>query len=345
MQINTKIINKAKSLIVDNNIPIIGMGTFGSDKYDADTVADAVYYAIECGYRMFDCASVYKNEKQIGEVFKKAIKNGIVKREELYITSKVWNDMHYDVNKSLKQTLSDLQLDYIDLYFVHWPFPNYHAPYCDVDSRNPDSRPFIAEEFMSVWRQMETLYKQGLVKNIAMSNMTIPKLEKVLPQCEIYPLAHEMELHPSFQQGELFSYCVERGIIPIAYCPLGSPNRPLRDKTPQDITDTEMIEIIEIAKKRSIHPAMVCLKWAVARGQIPIPFSANYKNIKSNLECVLNEPLNESELELIEKADKNCRLVKGHVFLWKGATDWTDLWDINNKIEDWKLVDNTWIKE
>lgn len=336
-------INKIKSSL---HLPLMGMGTFGSDKYDDETVANAVYTAICEGYRIFDCASVYGNEKQIGEVFKKAFDNGICKREDLFITSKVWNDMHGDgeVIASCKKTLSDLQLDYIDLFFVHWPFPNYHAKGCTVDSRNPDSKPFFADEFIKVWEQMEYLKENGYVKRIGMSNMTIPKFEAVLPKLKTMPFAHEMEMHPSFQQKELFDYCVEKEILPIGYCPLGSPNRPERDKTPDDVADTQLPEVLAIAAKYNCHPAEICLRWAITNGQIPIPFASQKTNIANNLKICSMSPLTADDMAVLARADKNCRLVKGHVFLWNGAKDWTDLWDMDGKISDWYQTDGVWSK-
>jgi len=131
-----------------SKIPAIGLGTFGSDNYNAQQIAQAVDFAIRNGYRHIDCASVYMNEPEIGETISKLINEGIVSREELWITSKVWNDAHGEgqVIESCKKSLKDLKLDYLDLYLVHWPFPNYHAPGCDGDARNPDSKPNIHEE-------------------------------------------------------------------------------------------------------------------------------------------------------------------------------------------------------
>jgi alcohol dehydrogenase (NADP+) len=318
-----------KTLSNGMKIPNIGMGTFGSDRFSPEQVSNAVEGAIKTGYRLFDCASVYGNEALIGNVFERAVSGGTVKCEELFITSKVWNDKHGkgDVLLSCAGSLKDLKLDYIDLYFVHWPFRNYHAPGCDGDSRNPDSRPFSTDQFMETWRQMERLVDMGLVKAIGMSNVTIPKLEAVLPLCRIKPVAIEMELHPAFQQPELFDYCVSKMIQPIGFCPIGSPTRPERDKTSDDIAATQMPEIIEIAKAHNVHPAIICLKWAAARGQIPIPFSVYESEYESNLRCVTEDPLTKEEMRTIELADKNCRLIKGQVFLWEGATDWRDLWD------------------
>ena len=334
----SKFIDPAKvpkrRLYTGEEIPCIGMGTFGSDRFSAEEISNAVYGAVQCGYRLFDCASVYQNEDQIGEVFEKAFRNGLVKREELHITSKVWNDMHGkgDVLLSLAKTLKDLKLDYVDTYFLHWPFPNYHAPGCDGDARNPDSRPFSVEEFMATWRQLERIQKMGLARNIGMSNMTIPKLEAVLPLCRIKPAFLEMELHPSFQQPELFQYALDHGIQPIGYCPIGSPSRPERDRDAGDVADTELPEIAEIARAHGIHPALVCLKWAVQRGQIPIPFSVKEPQYRSNVQAVTEDPLSEAEMESIRRADRNCRLVKGQVFLWPHAGSWEDLWDPEGSI-------------
>lgn len=317
------------SLPGGKQIPCIGMGTFGSDKYGPEAVSAAVEGAIRYGYRLFDCASVYGNEDAIGKVFEALIQSGVVSREELFITSKLWNDMHGkgDVLFSLAKTLKDLRLDYVDAYLIHWPFPNYHAPGCAGDARNPDSVPFSAERFLSVWAQMEKIQKMGLARHIGMSNMTIPKLEAVLPRCRIKPALIEMELHPSFQQSALFNYSAEHHIQVVGYCPIGSPNRPERDKAASDVVDTELPEIAAVAKAHAIHPALVCLKWAVQRGEIPIPFSTTEKNYKANLRCVTEDPLSSSEMEAVTRADKNCRLVKGQVFLWEGAKGWEDLWD------------------
>ena len=223
-------------------VPCVGMGTFGSDRVSAEDVSAAVAGAVRCGYRMFDCAACYGNEAEIGQVFQEAFEEGVVERKDLFIMTKVWNDMHRDVEKACRKSIEDLKCDYVDLYFIHWPFPNYHAPGCDVDSRNPDSKPFTVERFMKTWRQMERLVDMGLTKHIGMSNMTIPKLEAVLPLCRIKPAAIEMELHPCFQQPELFDYCRAHGIEVVGFCPIGSPERPERDKMPEDIADIELPE-------------------------------------------------------------------------------------------------------
>ena len=324
----------------------IGMGTFGSDKYDEVTVANAVEYALRAGFRLFDCASVYGNEKNIGEVFAKVFAEGVVKREDIVVMSKVWNDSHGEdkVIESCLNTLKDLQIEYLDVYFMHWPFPNYHAKGCTVDSRNADSRPFFAEEFMQAWKQMEWLKKQGYVKEIAMSNMTVAKMKEILPLCEIKPYAHEMELHPTFQQKELYELCKKNDIKIVGYCPLGSPNRPKRDRTAEDVADTQMPQILEIAQKHNCSAPEVCLAWAIKKGHIPIPFASKERNITSNLTVANRIILDDEEMNILDALDCGNRLVKGHVFLWKGAKDWRDLWDENGVIEKWKLSQGIWQK-
>ncbi len=322
-----------RTLPTGAKIPAIGLGTFGSDKFSGETVAQAVKEAISVGYRHIDCASVYRNEHQIGPALREVM-NGGIKREDLWITSKVWNDMHGegDVLLSCAKTLKDSKLDYLDLYLIHWPFPNHHAPGVSVDSRDPHAVPYIHEHYMNTWRQMERLVDMGLVRHIGTSNMTIPKLTLLLRDARIKPACNEMELHPHFQQPELFQFVVDNGIMPIGYSPIGSPARPERDRTPEDTVDTEDPVIVNIAKRLGIHPAVVCVKWAVQRGQIPIPFSVTRKNFLSNLQATVSEPLTDDDMRAIAQIDKNCRLIKGQVFLWQSAKDWEDLWDVDGKI-------------
>ena len=312
-------------------MPAIGLGTFGSDHVTPAQVADAVLGAAAAGYRHFDCASVYGNEPEVGASLEAILKAG-VKREDLWVTSKLWNDQHAEENviASCRKSLADLRLDYLDLYLVHWPFPNFHPPGCDVTSRSADAKPYIHENFMKTWRKMEELVDQGLVRHIGTSNMTIPKLKLVLRDARIKPAVNEMELHPHFQQPELFQFVIDNNIQPIGYCPIGSPGRPERDRTPEDTSATKDPVILEIARSHGIHPAVVCIKWAVQRGQTPIPFSIN--NYRANLAGVVSDPLSDEEMLRIAAIDRNCRLIKGQVFLWKDGQTWEDLWDIHGEI-------------
>ncbi|HMF33206.1 MAG TPA: aldo/keto reductase [Candidatus Lokiarchaeia archaeon] len=322
-----------KTLYTGAQMPAIGLGTFGSDHADGEEIAAAVLGAASVGYRHFDCAAVYGNEDLIGQSLT-TIQEGGIPRDDLWVTSKLWNDKHAeaDVIPACQKSLSDLQLDYLDLYLIHWPFPNFHPPGCPPDYHNPDAKPYIHENYMKTWGQMEKLVDMGLVKHIGTSNMTIPKLELVLGDASIKPAANEMELHPHFQQPELFQYCVDHDILPIGYSPIGSPARPERDRTPEDTVDIEDPVIVKIANRLKVHPAVVCLKWAVQRGQVPIPMSVHRKNYLANLQGIVGASLNAKEMEAIASIDKNCRLIKGQVFLWREGLTWEALWDVDGTI-------------
>jgi diketogulonate reductase-like aldo/keto reductase len=307
-------------------MPAIGLGTFGSDKYGPAEVAGAVREAASVGYRHFDCASVYRNEPEVGEALQGVAADGI-SRESLWITSKVWNDRHHEVEQSCEQSLADLKLDYLDLYLVHWPFPNSHGPGVSVDSRDPHAVPFVHEQFMETWRQMERLVDRGLVRHIGTSNMTVSKLTGVLRDASVRPAANEMEIHPHFQQPELFDFCVREQILPIGYCPIGSPSRPERDRTPEDTVDTEDPVIVAAANRLGVHPAVVCVLWQIQRGSVPIPFSVKRSQFEPMLRAVETMRLTDEEMAQILGIDRNCRLIKGQVFLWESATGWEDLWD------------------
>lgn len=309
-------------------IPAIGLGTFGSDHVSGGAVAEAVRYASSIGYRHFDCASVYGNEAEIGHVFSQLL-DGEMPREQLWITSKLWNDKHGedDVISSCEKSISDLKVEYLDLYLVHWPFPNHHPPGCDVSTRSQHAQPYIHDNYMRTWRKMEELVERGLVRHIGTSNMSIPKLKLLLRDARIKPVANEMELHPHFQQPELFDFLKKNKIQPIGYSPIGSPDRPERDRTPEDSSPIDDPAIRAIAARHNVHPAVICIKWAVQHGQIPIPFSTKPRNILSNLLGVVNDPLTIEEMSTIAKLDRNCRLIKGQVFLWKDNQSWEDLWD------------------
>jgi len=317
-----------RTLSTGARIPAIGLGTFASDRYSGEQVAAAVKDAIRVGYRHIDCAAVYGNEHLVGRALQDVLRAGL-RRDELWITSKLWNDRHgeADVVSACEQSLKDLRLDYLDLYLVHWPFPNYHAPGADVSARDPHARPYIHEAYMKTWRRMERLVESGLARHIGTSNMTIAKLNLVLRDATIKPACNEMELHPHFQQPDLFRFVEGHGIVPIGFSPIGSPRRPDRDKTETDTVDIEDPVIVRIAERLKVHPAVVCVKWAARRGQIPIPFSIHRENYLANLQAIVSDPLGEEEMTAIAAVDRNCRLIKGQVFLWKEGQSWEDLWD------------------
>jgi diketogulonate reductase-like aldo/keto reductase len=319
------------------HIPAIGMGTFGSDRYGPAEVSKAVAGALRSGYRLVDCAAVYGNEAEIGRVLHRAF-DEVAPRDEFFVMSKVWNDAHEpaDAIASVERSLRDLQVDRLDAVFVHWPFPNSHPPHAETGSRDPLARPYIHDEFMDLWHTLEGLVDEGVIGHLGTSNVTIPKLELILADARIAPSLNEMELHPCFQQPELFRFAVDHGIQPIGYSPLGSPSRPERDRTADDLVDTEHPVVVRIARAHGVHPASICLKWAAARGQIPIPFAVKPAQYEANLAAVSEDPLTPEEIEAMRSVERNSRLIKGQVFLWEGSGNWLDLWDVDGTIPGWR---------
>ena len=186
---------------------------------------------------------------------------------------------------------------------------------------------------MKTWRQMERLVERGLVRHIGTSNMTIPKLELLLRDAAIPPAANEMELHPHFQQPELLRYVVEPRDRPDRLLARSArPGRPERDRTPEDTVDIEDPVIVAIARRLGVHPAVVCLKWALQRGHVVIPFSVKRANYLANLRAAVTEPLTDEDMKAIAGIDRNCRLIKGQVFLWRDGQSWEDLWDLDGRI-------------
>lgn len=318
-------------------MPAIGMGTFGSDRYGAEIISEAVLGALRAGYRLLDCATVYGNEEEIGGVIAKAASDGL-SRDEIFVMSKLWNDAHEPAAaiESALRSIENLGVGYLDALFVHWPVPNHHPPHADTGARDPHARPYIHAEFMRTWQALESLVDEGLVRHLGTSNVTIPKLELITRDARIQPALNEMELHPTFQQPELFRYCLDHGIQPIGYSPLGSPSRPARDRSPADIVDIEDPVVVRIAEAHRVHPALICLKWAVTRGQIPIPFAVKESQYRANLAAVMEDPLTPQEIEDLRSVDRNNRLIKGQVFLWPGSHSWLDLWDVDGTIPGWE---------
>lgn len=318
-------------------IPAIGLGTFGSDRFSLEQIADAVEVALQTGYRLVDCASVYANEHLIGPVLQSTMAELGLGREEVFVISKVWNDAHdpADAVASVRKSLADLRLDHLDAVLIHWPFPNTHERFAAPDARNPASRPYIHAEFMALYHALEGLVDAGLVRHLGVSNMTIPKLRLVLRDARIAPAINEMELHPAFQQGELYQFSKDHDMVVIGYSPMGSPRRPERDRFAGDVVDMEHPVVVGIAEELGVHPAEVCLKWAAQRGHVAIPFSVKPHQIASNLRAVTQNPLTPRMLDALRSVEANSRLIKGQVFLWEGSGDWLDLWDVDGTIPGW----------
>lgn len=317
------------------HMPQAAMGTFHSDNPDLiEGMEDIVVEAIRLGYRHIDCATAYQNEEVVGRALKKAFDKGLVKREELFVLSKLWNKhMNHDqVIKGCENSLRMLGLDYLDMYVVHWPWPNFHEPGASGDAINEHAVPYIHEMFMEVWDKMTELKKSGKVKNIGTSNQTRKTMELLLRDTDEFnsPLYNQIELHPLFQQKELVRYLIKNNVIPSAYMSLGSPRRPGRDRFPEHQADMQHPVIQKIARDKGMSPPEVCLAWAHQRENNRVGYVSMAERsewIKSNLETSIEDVLNDDEMKAIEGdgtmenpgIEANNRLIWGQVFFWPEA--------------------------
>lgn len=304
-----------------DQMPILGLGTW---KSESGVVYEVIREAIRIGYRHIDCAAIYGNEAEIGQAFSDAFAAGELKREQLWVTSKLWNDAHIekDVRPALMKTLTDLQLDYLNLYLIHWPVvfkPNIGFPQSDDGYLSFDDVPTI-----ETWRAMEACANEGLIRHIGVSNFSVQKLEQLLMECRIKPAMNQVELHPALQQDKLKKFCDANAIYVTAYSPLGSIDRPDVFKSDNDPTLTELDAIMEIAAEHNVSPVQILLAWAVNRGTAVIPKSVNSDRLQQNLSAAEIE-LSADEMEKIKSLDQHYRILSGAT--WGGPNTLENLWD------------------
>lgn len=295
----------------DSLMPIIGLGTW---KSNSGEVYQAIRWAIKLGYRQIDCAPVYGNEKEIGQAIHDAIKEGDIKRSDLFITSKLWNNAHAkdSVIPALKQTLEDLQLEYLDLYLMHWPVAQKRdvlMPAKDEDMISLKDLPLEV-----TWSAMEEAYNSGLVKAIGVSNFNAKKLEALKQKAEILPCVNQVEHHPLLQQNDLMDYCSKNMIVVTAYSPLGSMDRDASMKHANEPVLLENEVIKEISKRLKVTPAQVLLAWSMSKGIIVIPKSVHQDRISENFAAQAIE-LDSADVKKIDDLDKNYRYLQGEVFV------------------------------
>lgn len=301
-----------------------GLGTWKSEPGE---VYEAVKTAIKKGYRHIDCAPIYGNEKEIGQALTECFDEGVVSREDLWITSKLWNTEHLkkDVIPALEKTLSDLQLEYLDLYLIHWP----------VALKQGVGFPQSADDFLSpkdaplseTWKAMEECFEKGMSRHIGVSNFGIKRLKELLESAVHPPEMNQVESHPYLQQIELLEFCRSERIHLTAYSPLGSPDRPESIKAANEPSLLENPVIREIAAEKKCSTGQLLISWALHRGISVIPKSVNPKRIGENFEAQFIE-LSSSEINRINTLEKGFRYVTGSFWAFDGGPyTMENIWD------------------
>lgn len=303
------------TLYDNQTLPALGLGTWKSLR---DEVYTAVQKAISIGYRHIDCAPAYENETEVGRAVSEAIQAGTVTREELWLTSKLWNNAHApeQVQPALEKTLHDLQVEYLDLYLIHWPvafnsqvfFPRSAEDYIPLDQL----------PISVTWKAMEACVDKGLVKHIGVCNFSMQRLDALRQQAAIQPAVNQIELHPYLQQPAMLDYCRANNIVLTAYSPLGSGDRPARLKKSDEPVLLRDPVIHEIAEKHGVGAGEVLLAWGLARGTAVIPKSTNPERLQLNF-LAADLHLDPSDIQAIEALDRRYRFVDGSFFASPGS--------------------------
>jgi alcohol dehydrogenase (NADP+) len=295
----------------------IGLGTF---EMSPSQVPNSIASAIRVGYRRIDCAPVYFNEETVGDVLFETVTSGHVNREDLYIVSKLASPFHRKehVKIGLQKTLSDLRLDYLDLYLIHWPQAFYFVDVDlsrrgyeneDIDDSGNGSKIDPSMSVHETWTAMEDLVEEGLVRDIGVSNFPVSLLHELMTQCRIPPAVNQVEAHPYLQQSKLLAYCKKRGVHFQAYSPLGSPGY----KEPGEPTVLEDPMLQTIAKKHNATVAQICIAWALQRGTSIVVKSSKLERQQENLVVATDEHnilLSTSDLQEIAMLERGYRFFR-----------------------------------
>lgn len=307
-----------------DQMPIFGLGTWKSAPGE---VYSAVLEALKQGYRHIDCAPIYGNEAEIGKALSEAFEKGVVRREELWITSKLWNNSHSpeDVQPALEKTLADLQIDFLDLYLIHWPVVIRKG--LEFHSSGKDLLSLDEVPIGDTWKAMEGCLSKGLCKHIGVSNFSATKLKDLLDSADQPPEMNQIELHPYLQQPAMLEFCRANNIHLTAYSPLGSADRPERLKEDDEPILLEDKTITAIAERHKATGAQVLIAWAIARNTVVIPKSTNPERIQQNLGA-LDITLSQEDMAEIEKLNRNRRYVAGSFWIMEGSPyTLENLWD------------------
>ncbi|ELR99144.1 aldo/keto reductase [Gloeocapsa sp. PCC 73106] len=290
-----------------DRIPALGLGTW---KSPTGEVYLAVQEALKIGYRHIDCAPIYRNEAEIGQAFTEAITSGAVKREDLWITSKLWSNAHQQerVIPAIKETLTDLRLDYLDLFLIHWPI--VLRPEVLLPETGEDLRPLEEVPLEETWQGMQMALQEGLCRHIGVSNFNQKKLASLNQVSGPKPEVNQVESHPYLQQNDLLTYCRSEGILLTAYSPLGSKDRPEMLKKPDEPSLLDHPLVQKIAAQYHLTPAQLLIAWGINRGTVVIPKSVNSARLKENF-AAAEIVLDTEAMEEIAALERGYRFVDG----------------------------------
>ncbi len=305
------------TLSFDNGdaMPIIGLGTWKSAPGE---VYGAVKTALKMGYRHIDCAPIYGNEAEVGRALKESFESGVVDRDDVWITSKLWNDSHApeDVRPALEATLDDLNLDALDLYLIHWPVVHEKGV---AMPQSPDGLvPLDERPIRETWAAMEALVEAGLIHHIGVSNFSVPKLRSLISNANRRPEMNQIELHPYLQQPEMLDFCDDAGVHLTAYSPLGSSDRPEAMKVEDEPSLMSDAVVHEIAERHDASPAQVLISWAIHRGTAVIPKSVTPAHIEDNL-AAAELALTDADMDALAELDRGFRYVSGAGWAMEGS--------------------------
>ncbi|WP_075351047.1 aldo/keto reductase [Algoriphagus marinus] len=306
-----------------DQIPILGLGTWKSNPGE---VRKAIVWAIEAGYRHIDCAAIYQNEKEVGQGIADAIEAGLVKRKDLFITSKLWNNAHRheDVLPAIQKTLSDLRLDYLDLYLIHWPLAFKSG--VSFAQKREEFFTYLDVPLTQTWEAMQDLKVKGLAKHIGVSNFNQNKLKEIMGIGGQHPEMNQVEMHPFLPQEGLVNFCLEHGILMTAYSPLGSPD----SRNEKHVEDPKLLTnpiVKEVASKHGVTEGQVLIAWSIAREIAVIPKSTNEGRIKENFEASKIQ-LDDHDMMELRDIGVSHRFVDGTFFTGTNSPyKLSDLWD------------------